>query len=144
MPLESGKSRETVSRNIETEMKAGKPQKQAVAIALNKARGDSPKMDALCDAAAEFSKRVDGIAARMDGLARVDAKPKPNYSTAEGQKRLMAASMGLPEDTYLSRPIPKTAPGKDYGADPLGNGKFRMVPSGDIVDFEERNRRLKR
>ena len=30
----------------------------------------------------------------------------------------------------------------DYGADPLGDGKFRMVPSGDIVDFEERNRRL--
>lgn len=33
---------------------------------------------------------------------------------------------------------------KDYGADPLGDGKFKMVPSGDIVDFEERNRRLPR
>ncbi len=33
---------------------------------------------------------------------------------------------------------------KDYGCDPLGNGKFKMVPSGDIVDFEERNRRLAR
>jgi inorganic pyrophosphatase len=32
----------------------------------------------------------------------------------------------------------------DYGADPLGNGKFKMIPSGDIVDFEERNRRLKK
>ena len=30
----------------------------------------------------------------------------------------------------------------DYGSDPLGDGKFRMVPSGDIVDFAERNRRL--
>ena len=30
----------------------------------------------------------------------------------------------------------------DYGADPIGDGMFRMVPSGDIVDFEERNRRL--
>lgn len=30
----------------------------------------------------------------------------------------------------------------DYGADPLGDGTFRMVPSGDIVDFAERNRRL--
>jgi hypothetical protein len=38
----------------------------------------------------------------------------------------------------------KTIPGKDYGADPLGNGKFKMVPSGDIVDLEERNRRLKK
>lgn len=36
-----------------------------------------------------------------------------------------------------------TTPG-DYGADPLGDGTFRMVPSGDIVDFEERCRRLAR
>lgn len=32
----------------------------------------------------------------------------------------------------------------DYGADPVGDGTFRMVPSGDIVDMAERNRRLKR
>lgn len=32
----------------------------------------------------------------------------------------------------------------DYGADPLGEGRFRMVPSGDIVDRAERNRRLAR
>lgn len=31
---------------------------------------------------------------------------------------------------------------KDYGSDPLGGGLFRMVPSGDIVDFDERCRRL--
>lgn len=31
---------------------------------------------------------------------------------------------------------------KDYGCDPLGDGTFRMVPSGDIVDFEEMRRRL--
>lgn len=37
-----------------------------------------------------------------------------------------------------------TARAGDYGADPLGDGTFRMIPSGDIVDFEERNRRLKR
>lgn len=37
MPLKSGRGRKAVSSNIKTEMKAGKPQKQAVAIALNKA-----------------------------------------------------------------------------------------------------------
>ncbi len=31
---------------------------------------------------------------------------------------------------------------KDYGADPLGGGLFRMVPSGDIVDKSEKERRL--
>ena len=38
MPLKKGYSRTSIGKNIGTEMKAGKPKKQAVAIAHNTAR----------------------------------------------------------------------------------------------------------
>ena len=43
MPLKHGSSRKTISSNIRREIDAGKPQKQAVAIALNTARKGKSK-----------------------------------------------------------------------------------------------------
>jgi hypothetical protein len=43
MPLKSGKSKKAFSENVKTEIKAGKPQKQAVAIAYSEQRRTSKK-----------------------------------------------------------------------------------------------------
>lgn len=43
MPLKKGSSRKVISDNIRTERHHGKPQKQAVAIALNQARRSKKK-----------------------------------------------------------------------------------------------------
>ena len=47
MPLASGKSQATISKNIATEVRAGKPVKQAAAIAYSKARGDADSLTEL-------------------------------------------------------------------------------------------------
>ena len=41
----------------------------------------------------------------------------------------------------IRRHVDTQTPG-DYGSDPLPDGRFRMVPSGDVVDYAERGRRL--
>ncbi len=41
MPLDKSGSKESVGKNIKAEMKAGKPKKQAIAIALNVERDNA-------------------------------------------------------------------------------------------------------
>jgi hypothetical protein len=44
MPLDKGKSKAAIGKNIKTEERAGKPKRQAVAIALNTARKAGAKI----------------------------------------------------------------------------------------------------
>ncbi|WP_284973194.1 hypothetical protein [Atlantibacter hermannii] len=46
MPLKKGRSKKVVGKNIATEMKAGKPKDQAIAIAMSKAGKKKPKKGA--------------------------------------------------------------------------------------------------
>lgn len=39
MPLQPGKSKKAIAKNIKTELAAGKPRNQAIAIAMSKAKG---------------------------------------------------------------------------------------------------------
>lgn len=47
----------------------------------------------------------------------------------------------MQQKRYVATRVDVNARG-DYGADPVGDGTFRMVPSGDIVDYAERCKRL--
>src|SRR5437762_8457564 len=76
MPLQSGKSKKAFSANVEAEIAAGKPQKQAVAIAYAvKRRGHSPD-------------RFEPDAIRAEAPPRIEYHGQPeNLNTSESPKK---------------------------------------------------------
>lgn len=69
MPLSSGKSKAAFSHNVEVEIAAGKPQKQAVAIAYSKKRGASDDL-----AAAQLALKEAMAAGQQEAEAQRKAK----------------------------------------------------------------------
>ena len=73
MPLKRGSSDEIISENIRTEMKAGKPKDQAIAIALDKAGKSKPTTS---DNAEDSDPCWDGY--KMMGTKKKGSKNVPN------------------------------------------------------------------
>ena len=69
------------------------------------------------------------------------ASKKDDYLRNQERPSVMGHELNRATLTPVRTPIDVHRKG-DYGADPLGGGKFKMVPSGDIVDYAERCRRL--
>lgn len=88
MPLSSGKSAAAFSHNVEVEIAAGKPQKQAVAIAYSKQRGAS---DDLAAARAELS------AAQAAGKSEAAHQKKAEAELTGDDSRMTPEAAGYME-----------------------------------------------
>lgn len=89
----------------------------------------------------------DDLISLLGSSSQTDFKARKPRSHAWKRDRGVIEVMGgykidLDQGGKLARDRVDTITTGDYGADPLGDGRFRMVPSGDIVSFEERTRRL--
>lgn len=99
-------------------------------------------MSALWVGAVVYGARRAGAHSRR-GLRGRRRRSTPDRLRDQDKPTVIGYELDRETLTPVRRTIDTSAPG-DYGADPIGDGMFRMVPSGDIVDFEERNRRLKK
>lgn len=94
---------------------------------------------------------VDQVAEEADAEVRIENPSRRKGDLLRDMERPMVLGHELDRATLtpIHRPLPALEPGRDFGADPIWEGgeftgKFRMVPSGDIVDSAERERRLQR
>ena len=158
MPLVSGSSREAISKNIATERVAGKPEKQAVAIAENKSRGDAmaeqpaqtdkswhAKLDAVCTGVDSVTKRIDSLEkskARKDASSADIERAIKNQTTAWLKKCHANPGEGQDERTKrlvkeeLDRREGKSWDHKDATAETERKWKIRGVyPNGAKLTF---------
>lgn len=95
MPLEHGASKEAFSHNVETEMTAGKPQKQAVAIAYSeKQRAAHDAAERLCSGVEALCSRMDAAFTRQDGVGEGGFEKGPRMDADFEESKHPRASDG--------------------------------------------------
>jgi hypothetical protein len=81
MPLVKGKSKEAISENIATERKAGRPEKQAIAIAMSEAGKEKKKRKDVIDMA--YKKHMGGSEEKIEPKAESKRKEMAEMKKAK-------------------------------------------------------------
>ena len=118
MPLKEGSSQETISANIKREMESGKPQKQAIAIALDKA-GKSNR-DSTDSAEPEEGQMAQGDVRAIMAMAK---KIDDMVSEMTDLPEWVQAKITKAQDYLTSVTQHLSHPGEDEMAQDMSEGK---------------------
>lgn len=148
MPLIKSKSKQAVSKNIETEMNAGKPQKQSIAIAMSVQRQAKKKKMAYGGPAQRETNAVSPEPRKPDNTRPPESEYMADHFAEGGMAGEDCSNCGHPFNrnpgTPEAKPDDMRPPESEYMANHFANGgiaesimnKKRMA-SGGMVDINE-------